>query len=152
MTRSKKISQLETNGGIHGTDVFPVSNIAGTSTYRVSMDDLVDYMDQNANFNPTIVSVIKTSNFSIDSTTKETIFLIDASNGKVTVDLNNYSEHKNQSFVFKRLDDSRLTTDNEVIIKGSPGNQIDGQDEYVINAQYETVTIVSDGTSGWYII
>jgi len=151
---SKKISQLDENGVIHRTDVFPVSSADGTSTYKVSMDDLVDYMDQNANFNPTIVEKI-VNDYVMGIDIKTTVFLIDAQNNDITFTLNNYTEHVNQEFTFKRIDDNLYDEGNSsrynVFNKGTDGNTIDGEVEIKINVKNESVSIVGSN-AGWFII
>lgn len=147
MARSKKISQLDENGTLKGTDLVPVSDKDGTSTFKLSMDDLVDYIDDNANFNPTIVSGIRTEDFSIDSSTTETIFVIDTNAGDITVQLSNHTQHINQQFIFKKW-----TSDgNKVFIQTGGGLDIDGLITYELTTQYQTLTIVGSN-HGWLII
>lgn len=147
MTRSKKISDLDINGELNGTDLVPVSNKEGTKTFRLSMDELIDYIDDNANFNPTKVSYIRKEDFSIDSTTTDTIFVIDTSVRDITVQLSNHTSHKNQQFIFKKW-----TSDgNKVFIQTGGGQDIDGLNTYELTTQYQTLTIVGSN-HGWLII
>lgn len=144
---SKKISQLDTNGGLSGTDLVPVSDKDGTSTFKLSMDELVEFINSEADFSPTKVSGIRTEDFSIDSSTTETIFVIDTNAGDITVQLSNHTSHKNQQFIFKKW-----TSDgNKVFIETGGGQDIDGLNTYELTTQYQTLTIVGSN-HGWLII
>jgi hypothetical protein len=151
---SKKISQLDTNGEIENTDVIPVATMDGTLTYRMSMDDLVEYMDDHGNYTPTIVEKIMVD-YEMSSETRSTIFLIDAQNNNITFALDSHTQHVNQEFTFKRIDDQLFNEDegtgHVVLILGSNGNTIDGEPQIKLNVKNESVSIVGSN-HGWFII
>lgn len=147
---SRKISDLEENGILQGTDVVPVSDIGGTKTFKLSMDQLVEFVNSEAEFNPTKVSNIITESFDITADTKETIFLINANDQEVIANLNiNFAQYKNKILTFKRLNTDETYN---VVIQSQPGNPIDDSESVTIHVQYESVTIVSNGVNGWYIL
>lgn len=154
---SKKISQLDNNGGLSGTDLVPVSDTSGTKTFKLSMDELVEFVNSEADFSPTKVSDIKIEDFSITTQTTDTVFLIDATQNQISVTLDNHIQHLNQQFVFKRLnphkDENEIAIEdrNIIITTGGQGSLIDGENSYTLNAQYETLTIVASN-NGWNII
>jgi hypothetical protein len=151
MTRSKKISQLDTNGVIHGTDVFPVSSADGASTYKVSMNDLSQYLDENSDFLYVKVKEFKGEIVNHAQELNTYVFLLNAVDNNITVSLANAGLNSNKVFIFKRLDNSQYT----VKLQGSPGNTIDGQEEFIIVEQFQSVTIVShesETITGWYIL
>jgi hypothetical protein len=155
--RNKKISELDTNGGLHGTDLVPVSNAGGTKTFRLSMSELADFISSEEGLSPTKVSAIKTQDFPITTATTETIFLIDASENQITVTLNNHTQHLNQQLIFKRLnphkDENEVAIEgrNVIITTGGQGSTIDGESSYTLIAQYETLTVVASN-NGWNIL
>lgn len=73
--------------------------------------------------------------------------LASASGGAITVNLPAAASHSGRRYEIKKTDSSA----NTVTIDGSGAETIDGAATYVLNTQYQSVTIVSDGTS-WFVV
>ena len=80
-------------------------------------------------------------------TTTDTVILIDASVGNVTVDLPAAAANLDRVLIVKKTDSSS----NIVTIDGNSTETIDTSTSIDITSQYEAVTIVCDG-SNWHII
>lgn len=89
---------------------------------------------------------IKTTNTTLLNT--EHIVLGNATAGQIVLTLPAANSVVNQQYTVKKIDSSL----NKVIISGSSNETIDGADKYEIGSQYETITIVSDGISSWYLL
>jgi hypothetical protein len=87
----------------------------------------------------------KTADYS--ATSSDCIILADASSGSVTISLPDPSTVSGRVYTIKRTDDAT----NFVFVDDLGGGAIDGDDPYLLSAQYEYVTVVSDG-SGWWVI
>lgn len=74
------------------------------------------------------------------------LILCDTSGGAVTVDLPDPTLSKGKKYYFKKT-----TTSHQVVITGG-GYDIDGSPSKVLTSQYETVTVISDGTQWWLIV
>jgi len=74
------------------------------------------------------------------------LILCDTSGGPVTVDLPDPTLSKGKKYYFKKT-----TTSHQVVITGG-GYDIDGSPSKVLTNQFETVTVISDGTQWWLIV
>ena len=75
------------------------------------------------------------------------VLLCDASSNSVTVNLPSASDSINTVYYVKKIDSSG----NTVTIDGNSNETIDGSLTQVISVQYDSLTVVSDG-SNWHII
>jgi hypothetical protein len=74
------------------------------------------------------------------------LILCDSSGGTVTVDLPDPTISKGKKYYFKKIASSH-----SVVITGG-GFDIDGNPTKVLNTNYETCTVISDGTQWWLIV
>lgn len=93
----------------------------------------------------TLATSTKTSNYTITGT--DVVVFADATSGNVTITLPTASANTGYRFYVKRID----STGNTVSIARSGSDTIDGQTSVSIAAQYDSYTIISNG-SLWYII
>lgn len=89
-------------------------------------------------------TVSKTSNFTI---TNETMVLVDATSGDVTITLPTASSLVDTPVHIKKTDSSS----NSVIIDGNGSETIDGNTTLAIYLQYTNIMLVSDGTEWWIL-
>lgn len=90
-------------------------------------------------------SVTKTTTYTI--TNSDYTILCDASSAGFTVTLPTASGITGKIFKIKKTD----ATGNDVTVEGNASETIDGQLNKILNAQYMSITVQSNGTS-WYII
>ena len=76
----------------------------------------------------------------------EDVILVNATGGAVTVTLPAAGQYSGLQFIIKKTDASA----NAVTIDGSGAETIDGAATQVLTVQYQSITVVSDGT-GWQI-
>jgi len=93
----------------------------------------------------TFATSTKTSNYTITGT--DVVVFADATSGNVTITLPTASANAGYRFYVKRIDASG----NSVSIARSGSDTIDGQTSVNVVAQYDSYTVVSNG-SLWYII
>jgi hypothetical protein len=124
---------------------------------------LINLYNKNGNFNlnsvtttdfnlvgkVTVKTVTITSNYSIkrDSGQQDDyIVLADATDNNINISIDYPSYLKGRQITFKKIDNSSNT------VTLSPlGGNLEGKSNYLMNTQYSTVTILSDGTK-WHII
>lgn len=94
---------------------------------------------------PTFATSTKTSNYTIGAT--DTVIFANATSGNVTITLPTASGVSGYRFYVKRIDNSG----NTCAVARSSSDTIDGQTSINLDAQYTSLTLVSDG-SAWYII
>jgi hypothetical protein len=94
---------------------------------------------------PTFATSTKTSNYTIGAT--DTVVFANATSGNVTITLPTASGVSGYRFYVKRIDSSG----NTCAVARSGSDTIDGQTSINLDAQYTSLTLVSDG-SAWYII
>lgn len=87
----------------------------------------------------------KSANYTI--TASDFILLGDASAGAFTFTLPAASGVSKKRYHIKKIDSSG----NTITIDGNGAETIDGAITKVLSVQYESITIVSDGTSWWVI-
>lgn len=75
------------------------------------------------------------------------VILVDASGGAVTITLPAAADRTGKQYDIKKIDSSG----NAVTIDGDGSETIDDSLTNIIGAQYNSVTIVSDGTEWWII-
>lgn len=73
------------------------------------------------------------------------LILCDTSGGAVTIDLPDPTLSKGKKYYFKKT-----TASHQVIITGG-GYDIDGSPSKVMTSQFETCTVISDGTQWWLV-
>jgi hypothetical protein len=93
----------------------------------------------------TLATSTKTSNYTITGT--DVVIFADGTSGNVTVTLPAASSFTGYRFYIKRIDNSG----NTVSVARTSSDTIDGQTSVTIASQYDSYTIVSNGTL-WYII
>lgn len=93
----------------------------------------------------TFTTATKTADYTVTAT--DTVIFADATSGNVTITLPTASSNSGYRFYIKRIDNSGNTC--SVVRSGS--DTIDGQTSVTISGQYDSYTIVSNG-SLWYII
>lgn len=87
----------------------------------------------------------KTSNYSVS--TSDNVLLADCTSGSIQFDLPAAASAVGQVFFFKKIDSSG----NAMVIQAFAAETIDGVTNQMTAVQYETFTLVTDG-SAWYII
>lgn len=93
----------------------------------------------------TLATSTKTSNYTITGT--DVVIFANATSGNVTITLPTASANSGYRFYVKRIDSSANTCQ----IARSGSDTIDGQTGVALDAQYTSLTVISDG-SAWYII
>ena len=79
--------------------------------------------------------------------TTSAIVLADATGGAITIDLPPASAMISQTLTVKKIDSSA----NNVTLDGDASETIDDSETQVLSSQYDSITMLSDGTR-WYII
>ncbi|MDF1702395.1 MAG: hypothetical protein P1V36_14695, partial [Planctomycetota bacterium] len=77
----------------------------------------------------------------------DSILMVDASGGAVTVTLPNVSSATDLQLDIKKVDSSA----NAVTIDGFSTQTIDGSTTQTLNTQYDSLTVICDGTEWWII-
>jgi hypothetical protein len=93
----------------------------------------------------TFSTATKTSNYTITGT--DVVIFADATSGNVTITLPTASANAGYRFYVKRIDASANTCS----VARSGSDTIDGQTSITVGSQYDSYTVVSNGTL-WYII
>jgi hypothetical protein len=75
------------------------------------------------------------------------ILRVNASGGEVFISLPNAQGLMGREYMIKKIDGSG----NQVVVKTSLGQTLDGQQEFRVNSQYQTLRVISSG-EGWDII
>ncbi|GIX04970.1 MAG: hypothetical protein KatS3mg114_0839 [Planctomycetaceae bacterium] len=87
----------------------------------------------------------KTTNYSVTST--DSVLLCDATSGALTVTLPTAAGITGRQYSIKRISSGA----NTVTVAAQSGQTIDGTATRVLGTQYETVTVVSDGSNWWVV-
>lgn len=148
---------------IYGTAALAQNPTAAYIIYSSSLDKLVAYPglyvsggitgSDGANFvNLRIDSfssnVLKiTGNYDLASDIVRHVILVNAATGEVTASLPLASTVPGREYIFKKTDSSA----NAVVVY-SALDTIDGEATKELLAQYETITVVSDGTGSWFVL
>ena len=129
-----------------------LNTLGNVGIIKVSATDPGDHetglawLDTSAGIANSGVRVVNTYTSSQTLTSANDVVLVDASSGVVTITLPAASETGRQ-FEIKKIDSSA----NAVTIDPNGSELLDGATTAVINNQYESLTIVSDG-SAWHIL
>lgn len=91
--------------------------------------------------------ISKTSAYTLVPSSDDTC-LADATSTAFTVTLPAASGNGGKKFTIKKID----STSNIVTIARAGSDTIDGATSALLSLQYESVTLVSDGSAAWYII
>ena len=78
----------------------------------------------------------------------DAVTTVDASGGAVVADLPAASAQEGLRLDFKKIDG----TGNTVTVDAAGADLIDGAGTYVLSAQYDSLTLISDGVSNWWIL
>ncbi len=136
------IANLDIDGGtdigeaIVDADLFIVDNGAGGTNRKCTASRLKTYISGSS----------VDSSFSDGDTVGSDINLVDASGDNITVKVPENSDAGTQ-YIIKKTDSSS----NTVTISRTTADTIDGSASKILYHQYETLTVVSDG-SNWHII
>jgi hypothetical protein len=76
------------------------------------------------------------------------VVLLDCTDGSITVNLPAAATSNGRKLILKKIDSSIINT---VTIDGNSSENIDGAGTYPLNAQYDKVEIVCDG-SNWFVV
>jgi hypothetical protein len=101
----------------------------------------------NLNIGGGLVTPITTVNTNTTLLSSNYVVLADASSSSVRIQLPAASLHTGRTYHIKKID----STTNLVTLSGNIAETIDGLNTQAINAQYISLTIVSNGTN-WFII
>lgn len=87
--------------------------------------------------------------FSTDQTVARSSYthIVDAASGAIIMTLPAAAAFDGIRFEFKKKD----STTNTVTVKGNGSELVDAANTYLLTAQYDSVTVVSDGTQWWII-
>lgn len=136
-----KISQLTATTSPKDTDLAELSSFNG-ATYdsrKVTLSNL-------KNFVTAYVGVVsKTTSYV--ATSSDTVILCDATSGNITITLPAVSGLSGKVFYIKKINSNA----NSVTIDGNSSETIDGDLTQIITVQYDSVTIVCNGTA-WYVV
>lgn len=106
--------------------------------------DATNWVEKTSNVTtaPTWTAVTKTASFTV-SLSEAAVYLVDATSGNIIITIIAASTMGSRGFIFKRIDSST----NTVTIDPNASETIDGQSTITLNAQYDSITIVSSGTA-----
>lgn len=122
------------------TNVNNLSTSGGVSAYNVTASGPVTCRGFLQNINTTV----KTGAYTVSNT--DNMILCSDASGTFTVTLPNASYYTGQEFTIKRISSGS----NHVTVATTSSQTIDGLTTYLLNSQWQTVTVVSNGT-GWYV-
>ena len=143
-----EIFTIHDEGGNGGTITPESGNIDGSSSINLDANSTVQFITDGTNFY-TIQSESNdfqsiTSNTTLDN--NDYFVSADASSGSVTVTLPSASGIKGRVYHIKKVDSSS----NNVTVDGNSAETIDGSETRIITNQYDSISIISDG-SNWLI-
>lgn len=101
-----------------------------------------NYVDSNA-FETVVTTVTTTTTI----TTAAEVYLCNAASAGFTITLPTAASSTNKAYTIKKID----STLNTVTLQGNGSDVIDGSNTQTLNGQWQSYTVVSNGTS-WYII
>jgi hypothetical protein len=126
-----------------GTPAAPTAT-AGTNTTQVATTAFVTTAVSNAA--TTIAVASKTAAYTI--TSNDGLVLADVSGGAFSLTLPAASSNSGKILRVKKKDSST----NSVTISRAGSDLIDGATSKTLSIQYESLTLISDGTSTWHIV
>ena len=126
------------------------SNVALINTYnKVINQSNSTYINGRAVSGESSIALV-TSNKTVGTSGDDdaTTYLCDATSGNITINLPSASDYNNAPpITFKKIDASA----NTVTIDGDGSETIDGATTKVLSAQYNSITIISDGENWWIV-
>ena len=133
------------------TDINAISTPAGTFKTDESILEIFDNDGDLLTIAGGLITVFQLSVETITTTTHSAanfpIILCDATSNAITVNLPQASTSANLVYNIKKID----STGNTVTIDGNASETIDGATTSVLATQYDSATIVCDG-SNWFIL
>lgn len=131
-------------------DIFMDLDVAYKVTYTDASDVEIDTWDPvspiRANPVPSITTTAKTTDYTVLTTDKGFIVLVDASSGAVTVTLPAAATAADGFYVYVMKTDSSA---NVVTIDGDSSETIDGQTTLILGNQYDAAMVVTNATT-WF--
>lgn len=109
----------------------------------ISAQDLRDFLVSA--YGSRYVTTISSTPVTLDD--DDDIVLADANGGAITVNLPASASNTHKTYTIKKIDSSG----NAVTLDGNGSETIDGSTTHALSGQYDSVTIVCDGTE-WHII
>jgi hypothetical protein len=157
----KRINDLQLRSSFDETCNFPSDDLV--QTWRVSGAQVKSFIEGNASFGNTNLvdgavtrsklAAGSTARLNIDTVTgthnadgSKDLLLANSSGGSVTVNLPAAALHTGRVITIKKTSASNLVT-----IDGDSAETIDGETTQVLTENYQSLTIVSNGT-GWSIL
>lgn len=145
---NKKISQLDAATALQGNELIPV--VQSSTTKYSTIKDIVNYIV------PTNLTVSDGDSVDLDSSTYDDSEMIRLSwsgaSGSMTLTLPDATATNNTNRIMRFISNGGFSVSTRVDLTPASGQTLDGStDAYVINKEYEGITVWSDGTE-WFII
>lgn len=145
---NKKISQLDAATALQGDELIPV--VQSSTTKYSHIHDIVNYIV------PTNLTVSDGDSVDLDSSTYDDSEMIRLSwsgaTGSMTLTLPDATATNNTNRIMRFISNGGFSVSTRVDLTPASGQTLDGStDAYVINKEYEGITVWSDGTE-WFII
>lgn len=145
---NKKISQLDAATALQGDELIPV--VQSSTTKYSHIHDIVNYIV------PTNLTVSDGDSVDLDSSTYDDSEMIRLSwsgaTGSMTLTLPDATSTNNTNRIMRFISNGGFSVSTRVDLTPASGQTLDGStDAYVINKEYEGITVWSDGTE-WFII
>jgi hypothetical protein len=134
---SKKITELTQVASVTKTDlILLATNVNSTPTSRaIQVQNFSSYYGE---------VVTKTANYILTDT--DYFVAVDSSSGDIDITLPTAVGRSGRSYRVKKIVEA-----NKVNVKTNGAETIDGEASCVLNTQYHTITLISNGTN-WYIL
>ena len=144
----KKISQLDAATALQGDEKIAV--VQSSTTKYAEVHDIVNYIV------PTNLTVSSGDSVDLDSSTYDDSEMIRLSwsgaTGNMTLTLPDATSTNNTNRIMRFISNGGFTTSTRVNLTPASGQTLDGStDAYVINKEFEGITVWSDGTE-WFVI
>ena len=145
---NKKISRLDAATALQGNELIPV--VQSSTTKYSTIKDIVNYIV------PTNLTVSDGDSVDLDSSTYDDSEMIRLSwsgaSGSMTLTLPDATATNNTNRIMRFISNGGFSVSTRVDLTPASGQTLDGStDAYVINKEYEGITVWSDGTE-WFII
>jgi hypothetical protein len=149
---SSYAQQLSNPGPVRSTDLTLTTQSGGVNSGKLTWNDTlkrlevtVDGVKYPLGFDTLTFRTV--TGAATITAVSDNVLLADASGGAVTVALPAAADATGRQFTIKKID----VAANAVTIDPDGAELIDGATTYVINAQYTSRTVASDGTQWWII-